>query len=153
MKKRRGNEIIDYLENIIYKDKQVQNNGVHLTVKKISSLTERGDIDFGGSEYGESEIREIHPEKISPDDKYGWWSLSEGEYLIVYNEKIRDSIPQEDIIFLQPALRLVRNGSYHPTLIINNQGSITTTLFVGKRGLKIKENARISKLLIISGNH
>lgn len=153
MKKRKGSDIIDYLEDIVYADKQILDDGIHLTVNKVLNLTKRGDIDFGGSEYKESQTREIPPVKRSPDDKYGWWSLPEGEYLIVYNEKIRDSIPQEDIIFLQPALRLVRNGSYHPTLIINNQGSITTTLFVGKKGLKIKENARISKLLIISGNH
>ena len=150
MKKRKGSDIIDYLEDIVYADKQILDDGIHLTVNKVLNLTKRGDIDFGGSEYKESQTREIPPVKRSPDDKYGWWSLSEGEYLIEYNEKIRDSIPQEDIIFLQPALRLVGNGSYHPTLIINNQGCIATTLFVGKRGLKIKENARISKLLIMS---
>ena len=75
--------------------------------------------------------------------------VKEGEYLIEFNEKIKESIPQEDVIILQPALRLIRNGAYHPTIIIGEPGSITTILYVGKRGLSIKENARISKLIII----
>jgi len=147
--KRKGSEIIEYLEDLVYEEKQLQEDGVYLTLKRVLTFLKRGDIDFGGGEYRESEIRGISPERISTEDKYGWWSLREGEYLIEFNEKIKESIPQEDVIILQPALRLIRNGAYHPTIIIGEPGSITTILYVGKRGLSIKENARISKLIII----
>ncbi len=150
MEYRKGNDIVDYLENIIYKDTQIQEDGIHLTVYKIFQLTGRGELDFGGSEYKECKPREIPPEKRSPDDKYGWWSLNKGEYLLEFNEKVVESLLEENILVLQPAEMLTKNGSYHPTFIINKPGRITTTLFVGEAGLNIKENARISKLIVIA---
>jgi len=150
MRKRQGSDVIDFLKDIIYKDKQVLEDGAHITVKKIFNFRERGNIDFGGGEYKECEIAEINPEEHSVDDKYGWWRLEEGEYLIEYNEKLEDSIPEGDIIIIQPAKRLIMNGAYHPTLIVGESGCIRTILYVGENGLNIKENARISKLLILT---
>jgi hypothetical protein len=150
MGKRQGIDIVDFLKDVIYKDKQVLEDGAHITVKKVFNFRERGNIDFGGGEYKECEIAEINPEERSVDDKYGWWRLEEGEYLIEYNEKLKDSIPEGDIIIIQPAKRLIMNGAYHPTLIIGESGCIRTILYVGENGLNIKENARISKLLILT---
>ena len=82
MGKRQGSDVIDFLKDIIYKDKQVLEDGAHITVKKVFNLRERGDIDFGGCKYKECEIAEINPEERSVDDKYGWWRLEKGEYLI-----------------------------------------------------------------------
>ncbi len=150
MNKMKGNEIILHIEDMIYKETQVQDYYIFLTAKRIFTITKRGDVDFGGGEYKESEIKEIHPVKISPEDNYGWWSLKEGQYLIEYNEKIKESIPKEDIIIVQPSLRLIRNGSSHPSLVVSEPGGIATILYVGKRGITIKQNARISILLIIN---
>lgn len=150
MNKMKGSEITLNIEGIIYKETQVQDYYIFLTAKRIFNITKRGDVDFGGSEYKESEIKEISPEKISPEDNYGWWSLKEGQYLIEYNEKIKESIPKEDVIIVQPSLRLIRNGSSHPSLVISEPGGIATILYVGKRGITIKQNARISILLVIN---
>lgn len=141
--------VISYLENLTYKNTQLQPDGVDLTVTEIHKITSPGSVDFGGGEYEESEVEKVAPNKRAPDDKYGWWTLSEGEYLIKYNEHI--NLSEGDLGIIQTKSWLIRNGSRHPTLTFTNERreEITSVLFVGSTGVKIKENARVSKLTVI----
>ena len=50
--KRKGSEIIEYLEDLVYEEKQLQDDGVYLTLKRVLTFLKRGDIDFGGGEGG-----------------------------------------------------------------------------------------------------
>jgi hypothetical protein len=41
------------------------------------------------------------------------------------------------------------NGAFHTTKVIEKKGKIRLTLYVGQNGINIKENARISKLIVL----
>ncbi len=149
MKREAGGDILGFISNIIHEKKQVEDYGVYLTIAKIFQLTSRGEIDFGGSEYKRSKIHEIKPVKRKGEDKYGWWNLSHGEYLIEFNEELQDLLPAAKLVILQPSERITANGAFHTTNVIEKKGKIRVTLYIGKNGLNIKENARISKLIVL----
>ena len=138
-----GKEAADFLKDVIYLDKQASQNGFDLTVKKIYEFKNRGEIDFGGGERLDSEIKEIEPELRDPDDDYGWWELEPKTYLIEYNEALKEDKPA----ILQPLPRLTRNSVGHPTIFVEEIDKVP--LFVGENGIAIKENARVSRLLFI----
>lgn len=149
MRKETGQQIFNLLDGTIYEKKQVEDSGVYLTVNKIFALKSGGEMDFGGSEYKEGEKGEMEPVKRTPDDKYGWWNLDPGEYLIEFNESPQEVLIQERLVIMEPAEILTKNGVFHPVKIIDEKGAIRTTFFVGRNGIKIKENARISKLIVV----
>jgi hypothetical protein len=149
MKNKKSGDILSFIGNIIQEKTQVEGDSIYLTVSKIFKLTTKGEIDFAGSEYKESEREIIEPVKRSSEDKYGWWELNLGEYFIEFNEKLQDIIPKDKTVVLQPSERLIGNGAFHPTRVLNKRGKISTILCVGKNGLKIKENARVSRLFVL----
>lgn len=149
MKKEKGTDIIEFISNIIYEKKQVEDHSIYLTISKIFRFTGKAELDFGGSEYKESEIQKIEPVKRKEEDKYGWWDLSGGEYLIEFNEELQDVLPSAKLVILQPSERITLNGAFHPTKVIEKKGKIKVTLYIGKNGINIKENARISKLIVL----
>ena len=149
MKKETGGDILGFISNIIHEKKQVEDYGVYLTICKIFRFTGKADIDFGGSEYKKSETEEINPVKRKEEDKYGWWELTGGEYLIEFNEEVKKLLPDANLVILQPSERITLNGAFHATKVIEKQGKIRSTLYVGKNGIYIKENARISKLIVL----
>ena len=140
-------ELFDtYLEGTIYKDKQVDSRGVHLTVSEIHCITGRGETDFGGSEHRDAETEPLEPEKRDPDDDYGWWELDEGTYRVVFNESARAT---PGALLLVPSERILSCGcDIAPTLI--QKGSIESVLTVPESGVSIKENARIALLSRLS---
>jgi hypothetical protein len=149
MKKETGGDILGFISNIIHEKKQVEDYGVYLTISKVFRFNSRGEIDFGGSEYKRSKIREIKPVKRKEEDKYGWWELPGGEYLIEFNEKLQEVLPDAQLVILQPSERITLNGAFHSTKVIEKKGKIRLTLYVGKNGINIKENARVSKLIVL----
>lgn len=149
MKNTEKKDILDFIGNIIHEKTQIDEDSIYLTVSKIFNLTTKGEIDFGGSEYKESEREIIEPVKRSLEDKYGWWELNPGEYFVMFNEKLQDIIPKDKTVILQPSERLIKTGAFHPTRVLNKRGAISTILYVGNNGLKIKENARVSRLFVL----
>jgi deoxycytidine triphosphate deaminase len=149
MKKEKGADILGFLYNVIHEKKQVEDYGVYFTIGKVFKFTSKGEIDFGDSEYKESEMQEIAPVKRNPEDKYGWWDLPQGEYLIEFNEELHDLLPSAKLVVLQPSERITVNGAFHSTKVIEKKGRIRVTLYVGKNGINIKKNARVSKLIVL----
>ena len=138
-----GEKSIDFLKEIIYSDTQVAEEGVDLTVDKIYKIEEKGEIDFGGGERKDAELSEIKPALRNEDDDYGWWDLDSGTYLLEYNEELED----EKNCIIQPLERLYRNSTTHPTIASKKITKIPIN--VGKPGISIKENSRVSKLVIL----
>ncbi len=95
-----GSEVVHRIKNFIHKDTQTGGDKVYLTVKQIYFLDEKGSLDFGGSELNLAERKPLLPKKRLPEDKYGWWNLNQGIYLVEFNEQIelrekeRDSYPR-----------------------------------------------------------
>ena len=141
----KGEKLISRLDGIIHEGTQVNESGLDLTVDKIFSLECRGDLDFGGGERKDSGLNELIPEKRKEEDDYGWWELEEGLYIIEYNEEPASG--EENIGLVVPLERLLRNGGFHPSVPAENSLSGSCLLIVGKEGLALKENARISRLV------
>lgn len=137
--------------NLIYAPKQLGEMSIDLTVHLILEFgSTQAAIDFGGSEYQDVKNIPISP-KIGNDPKYGWWELSEGSYFVHYNEKP----PENGITLVFPHERLIRTGCYHPPVLFIPRASssqrtfLESLLHVGPRGIRIKENARISRAITL----
>jgi hypothetical protein len=147
----KGAEIVSLAEGLISAKKQQSGFSLDLTVNSISLINSGGSLDFGGSEYQEASASILEPVKKTPNEPYGWWNLDAGDYLIRYNESIK--IAGEGLILIVPHERLLAAGASHTTSIIENlDKNVCVPIHVGPVGLKIKENARLSKAIALSGD-
>ena len=144
-----GFEAADRIRNLIHKDTQTEENKVYLTVKQIYSLDKKGSLDFGGSELNLAKRKPLLPKKKLTEDKYGWWNLSQGIYLVEFNEQIE--LREKEIAILESREELLQNGCFHPLRIITPEEKLSfIPLNVGSQGIDIKQNARISVLRIVN---
>ena len=138
----------EQVTRLLHRETQEFEFGVDLTVAEVHRLTGRGSVDFGGSEFLPADALRLEPVQRQPDDEYGWWSLHAGTYRIVYNEGVR--LDEDEVGFVQPHPRLMEAGGHHPSFaVFGARDTIGTILAVGSEGLDIKENSRISRLLIL----
>ena len=148
MKVANGSEIAALASGIISEKHQVKSYGVDLTVSGIRVVKKEGDIDFGGSEEKAAITEKLESEKRNDGDEYGWWELAAGEYLVEYNEKVK--IPEGRMGIIQPLPRALTAGVTHTTMILPPGDEVgSMVLLVGKFGFNIKENARLSSLLML----
>jgi hypothetical protein len=117
-------------------------------VSEIRKVNSGGALDFGGSEFQEASTILVEPEKKTSDEPYGWWKLGPGNYLMKFNEKI--GLTTHGVVIILPHSRLLTAGGSHPPLAIEiPDDEIKVLLSVGNEGLAIKENARVSKVLLL----
>lgn len=136
-----GEELADRVEGIIHEETQGHDHGLDLTVAAIAVIEEPGRVDFGGDELDTASFDRVQTELRNPGDDYEWWYLTEGQYMIEYNEALTGADP----VWLQPRDELRERGGAHPTVRIDELGPMP--LSVSRGGLRIKENARVSTLL------
>ncbi|PSQ93023.1 MAG: deoxycytidine triphosphate deaminase [Bacteroidetes bacterium SW_4_67_19] len=140
------------LDGLVHFDTQssAARDGLDLTVAAVFAFTGPGQLDFGGDEEQPAERRRLDPEKADPGDDYGWWDLEAGTYAVRFNELLELSAGQ--LALLTPHERLLQAGAHHPVsgLRAPREASeaIEAVLSVGRAGLHIKENARLSTLLL-----
>lgn len=142
-----GAETQSYLEGLVYAKTQVGARWVDLTVFEIHHFKSRGSLDFGGSEYRPAETATLTPHKLKDEDKYGWWELSEGTYLIKYNEKLVE-FSDDELAEVLPHPRLLAAGGSHPAAYFSRGETLLTVLSVPPEGLALKQNCRVSRLRI-----
>ncbi len=140
-----GKKVKKYVDGIIHEETQLSEKGVDLTVDSIARPTTATELDFGGGEEQIGESEEITPKKRNNEDKYGWWNLEEGLYIIEFNEEIDVAEATGTVV---PLARLTRGGSFHGTVVFSGQLEDNPVLAVSSAGLNLKENARISRLLV-----
>jgi hypothetical protein len=146
-----GSQAAQLLKNLVYAKKQVHSLSVDITVKSISSFSSGGSLDFGGSEFVPGESAIIEPKKLDPSDAYAWWSLGQGLYLVEYNEGL--SLPSGHVAVIQPLERLIESGITHGIrFIAESDEKPMSIIHVGPGGARIKENARISKLIVLGND-
>lgn len=138
-----SDDVTRFLSGIVHEDTQRAESGagIDLSVDAVRAVDGAGEIDFGGGELAAAATSAIDPEKRSEGDDYGWWELSEGTYLIEYNE---DLTAESASFALQPRTELVERGASHPTLFVRELPRVP--LSVPDAGLALKENARVSRL-------
>lgn len=120
-----------------------------VTVHRIGVIAGRGSLDFGGSEYTTAQIDWLKPQKQAEEDKYGWWHLPPGSYMVEFNETLE--LISGRRAYLQIWDKAGRNGISHPFLALEQSKSpLQVVATVGPEGIDIKENARLSQLGLLS---
>jgi len=146
-----GDNIVEMCSGLIHEPKQKKKSSLHLTVKSIKKIISKGSLDFGGSEEEAADLEAIKPKPEKPDDKYGWWDLQGGTYIVFFNEEL--SIKESGMGFILPLERLLGAGAtLAPRVVMRNDEEgrgLFSLLTVGSGGLKIKENSRIAELVIL----
>jgi hypothetical protein len=142
------------VSNIIHEGKQFPEglSFAYLTVDRIGEYAGIGRLDFGGSEYAEADVEWLAPVKKSSDDTYGWWHLTPGTYLVLFNESVE--VPAGNRFYLQIWEKAARNAASIPFAILEGGQDVgpdplSCTLFVGGAGIEIKENARLAQLGVL----
>jgi len=139
-------DLTAFVDDLVYEPTQTEGRGLDLTVDSISRITEPGRVDFGGGELDAAGTESVATQKRDPEDDYGWWTLSEGVYLLDYNETL--SIPADITLVLQTRDAVRVRGVFHPTLHLGASETLgPVPLTVGEGGIELKENARLSTLL------
>jgi len=136
-----------HVASLIHLDTQRAEPGIDVTVEAVFRVTGPGRLDFGGSEYQPAGREEVPPQRAHPDDEYGWWKLERGTYVIRYNEALSLDEGQHARVFPHP--RLLQAGATHAAFVVDaTSGPMETLLTVGDAGCHLKENSRVSRLLI-----
>lgn len=134
-------------------DKQLTPNGIDLTAEKVFKLLSSGSLDFSNAERVLPETEEVLPEKLNPQDQFGWWQLSRGVYKVRTNEVIK--VPNNLVAFAFSRTSLLRMGAF-------TQHGVWDAGFCGKSefllivenpfGIRLKQNARVVQLVFLKIN-
>jgi len=123
-------------------EEQVKDDRIILTVLEVTQIVGEGriDLDEGNAE----EARRVkRPSRKSSQDPVGNWDLTQGAYWVIYNETVQ--IPDGGSLLLQPHQALMRNGLWHPTLVVRDWAEVSGVLLVvTARGVRLMEGAPIS---------
>ncbi|WP_049899499.1 dCTP deaminase/dUTPase family protein [Halococcus agarilyticus] len=137
-----GVELTEHVEGIVHEDTQVGDHGLDLTVAGVHEIEEPGRVDFGGGELEAASTTSHETEKRNPDDDYEWWNLDAGQYLVLFNESVHADEP----LVCQAREELRNRGAFHPTLFVRELERVPLSVPTG--GIRLKENARVSTLLV-----
>jgi deoxycytidine triphosphate deaminase len=126
---------------------QVKNDRIVLTVLEVVQIMGEGRID--SDESNAEEARRVkRPSRKSSRDSVGNWDLTQGAYWVTYNETVQ--IPDGNSLILQPHEALMKNGLWHPTLVVQDWAEVSGVLLVvTARGVRIMENAPLSTGFIV----
>lgn len=137
-----------HVDGLLHLDTQEAAVGLDLTVASVHRVTGGGSLDFGGSEFAPAELEEVPAELEEPDDDYGWWDLQPGDYIVRYNETL--TLDEDLLAHVLPLERLLRAGASHPAFTTDgSRDPLETLLTVGSGGCSLKENCRVSRLLVL----
>jgi deoxycytidine triphosphate deaminase len=142
-----GQEAAARLTGMISARHQVHAYALNLTARQIYAVDPTGMVDFGGTEYAPSSRTAVASLRKQREDKYEWWDLARGCYILEFNEGLR--LADNEIAILEPDDRLLRCGATHSTTFLRGQGErLETLLFVGTMSVHIKQNARVSRVRV-----
>lgn len=142
-----GKDAAKRIVNLISERFQVHGVSVELTLKNLYAMGANGAVDFGGGEFVQAARAPVAPFRKHHEDKYQWWELARGVYTAEFNEQIH--LAEDEIGFLEPHERLLRVGGTHPTIFLRGpHEQLEVLLQVGTPRVRVKQNARISRLLV-----
>ncbi len=84
----------------------------------------------------------VEPAEHKPSDRYAWWRLDGGTYIVCFNERLREGAPP---MLLVPSERALACGCSVASTICG-AGELRSVLAVPSWGVSIKQNARIALL-------
>ncbi len=129
---------------------QLTPNGIDITVAEVFSFVGAGALDFSNKERIISEVKPLTPEKLNPQDRFGWWKLAPGAYKVRTNETF--NMPHD-----LAALAFTRSSLLRCGVFIQN--AVWDAGFCGKAefilvvqnpfGFRLKQNARLIQLVFL----
>jgi deoxycytidine triphosphate deaminase len=136
------------LDGLVHLDTQRASNGLDLTVDTVFRTTGHGQLDFGGGEFQAAPRERIEPVLDDPEDDYGWWTLEKGAYVIQYNESPTLEGAQQAVV--TPLERTLHAGAHHGSFVLDDgRDPLETLLVVSRMGCRLKENCRVSRLVVL----
>ncbi|WP_240316123.1 deoxycytidine triphosphate deaminase [Salinibacter ruber] len=143
-----ANALASQLDGLVHLDTQRASTGIDLTVDAVFRTTGPGQLDFGGGEFRAVPRERTGPTLDDPDDDYGWWTLEKGAYVVQYNESLRLDDGQQAVV--TPLERTLRAGAHHGAFVLDEgRDPIETLLVVSRMGCRLKENCRVSRLVVL----
>lgn len=141
-------DLVQQIDGLVHFDTQRSPRGIDLTVHAVYHTTGHGQLDFGGSEFEAAPRESLTPVLDDPEDDYGWWTLEQGGYLIQYNESL--ALEDEQQAIVSPLERTLHAGAYHSAFVLDEgHDPIEALLVVSNGGCRLKENCRLSRLVVI----
>ncbi len=141
-----GEAVGELLEGLVHPPKQVGPASVVLTVRAVEAVVGPGSLDFGGSERRPVECEALEPVRAE-GEPYGWWELDSGRYRMTFNET--GEVPEGHAGLIVPWREAVLSGLLHPAVFLPPGSAVPPVVFsVGSAGLNLKENARVSELVV-----
>lgn len=141
------------IEGYVDLNAQLTPNGFDLTAGSIYEFSSCGSLDFSNKERKMPECQEINPEKINPDDKFGWWNLKAGIYKIKTNETVNLLSDLTALAFSRTSLLRMGVFTQHGVWDAGFKGKGEFVLVVeNPAGLKLKQNARVAQLVFFKIN-
>ena len=129
-------------------NRQTEGDRLTLTVLDIMQIAGEGRIDPDESKAEEAR-RIKRPSRRSSSDPVGNWDLTQGAYWVTYNESVL--IPDEGFLILQPHQALMKNGLWHPTLVVRDWSEMNGVLLVvSAKGVRMMEGAPLSTGFIVN---
>ncbi|PSP57432.1 deoxyuridine 5'-triphosphate nucleotidohydrolase [Halobacteriales archaeon QS_1_67_19] len=130
-------------------DRQVQPNGVDLTLAAVYEQREPGRIGRDGKEIGARQ--EVETEQVA-DDAPETYYLTPGGYVVQYAETVR--IPEGHVGYIYPRSSLLRNSCMLNTAVwdAGYEGKGEGLLEV-HHDIEIEKGARVAQLVLAEADH
>ncbi len=145
---RTADALAQQLDGLVHFDTQRALDGIDLTVNAVFRTTGHGQLDFGGGEFQAAPRERIEPVLDDPEDDYGWWTLEKGAYIIQYNESL--SLDDGEQAVVTPLERTLQAGAHHSAFVLDEgHDPLDTLLVVSRMGCRLKENCRVSRLMVL----
>ena len=132
------------ITNLTDLEEQLQPNGIDLTLMEVRELTSSGSIGK------DSQQRILSDGKIVAFDKHGWVRLSQGSYLITFNEIC--NLPLDLMALGKPRSSLLRSGVTINTAIwdagYKGRSQSLLTIF-NPKGFEIQQDSRLMQLIFV----
>lgn len=135
-------DLTSVVDGIVHEPTQTEGPGLDLTLAEVYEVAAPARVDFGGDELEAPERVRVQTAPRNLRDEYEWYGLEAGQYLIEFNESL---YPREEEAYWLQTRDVVRaSGAFHPSLRVRELGPVPFA--VGGGGIRLKENARISRL-------
>jgi dUTP pyrophosphatase len=126
-------------------EKQLQPAGFDLSLKEVHAYWGAGAVDFDNRERKLAPTRQLRP------GADGWYTLTEGCYMIIYNEAVR--MPLNVVAIARSRSTVLRNAAAIETAVWDPgyQGRSSSLLVVhNPHGIRLKQDARVAQLIFYS---
>lgn len=132
------------IQGFIDRDIQIGENGVDLTVRRVSKFMSEGAVDFSNQERTISEVQDLEFDDLE------WIRLEPGAFRVEYNEIV--NIPNDIVGIAMPRSSLIRCGVTLVTSFwdagYHGRGKSTIVIF-NPKGFRLKRDSRIAQLTFI----